>query len=329
MALLTALSSKDAQRLLAEYGVELLVVTPLEAGSVNSNFLLEAEDGRELFARIYEEQGPDGATFEIQLNEALHAAGIPVALPLRTRSGDAHLMVSGKPFAVYERVRGEVLCQGRVTTEVAAAVGATLAKVHLADLGELTLPEGRFGFPQIEQRLARVEKSGRADLLPVARDLRAMAEELMRHRCASLPSGLTHGDLFRDNVLIELPGQEKASNAPRIAALLDFESASRGPYVYDLMVALLAWCFGSDFDPALVRAMVRGYQEVRSLTDLERSEMIREGCMACLRFAATRLTDFSLRMPAGEAPSRDFRRFLSRRDMLVGGALDRALQGMF
>ena len=33
--------------------------------------------------------------------------------------------------------------------------------------------------------------------------------------------------------------------APRIAALLDFESASFESYPVDLMVTLLAWCFGA------------------------------------------------------------------------------------
>ena len=41
-----------------------------------------------------------------------------------------------------------------------------------------------------------------------------------------------------------------------------------------------------------------------------------------LRFATTRITDFSLRAGPSEAPARDYRRFLQRLDALESGALD-------
>lgn len=325
MALLTALSFDECRSLLGAYGLELASLQAMEAGSVNSNFLLELTDGTPLFARIYEEQGPVGATFEIEVNEALAGAGVAVALPLRTRDGQAHVLTSGKPFAVYRRVAGEVYCQKMVTPEVARAVGACLAQVHLATLGELAVVEGRFGFPQIEERLLLVEQSGRQDLAPAVREVRALASELEKMRRLDLPSGLIHGDLFRDNVLI----RTDVDGAPRVAALLDFESACMGAYVYDLMVTVLAWCYGSELEEELVSAMVRGYHELRPLSSSEQGELVREGSVACVRFAATRLTDFSLRAPAGTSPARDFRRFLQRREALAGGALDRALVGVF
>lgn len=324
MARLTPLSTERAQVLLAAYGFELAALVPLEAGSVNSNFLIETSGGRRLFARIYEEQGPEGASFEIRLNEALHGAGIPVARPLRPADGSTHLTVSGKPFAIYERVSGEVLCLPRVTTDAVRAVGEALARVHLADLGNLPVSEGRFGFAQIEERLLRVEASGRQDLLEAVSHVRALSRRAERERRPGLPSGLIHGDLFRDNVLVDC-----SEAGARVAALLDFESASLGVFVYDLMVTVLAWCFKDDLDPDLARALVAGYHGVRPLSPLEQAEMVHEGNGACARFATTRLTDFSLRVPQGVAPTRDYRRFLARADALSNGALDRALTGVF
>jgi homoserine kinase type II len=74
MARLTDLSFADAERLLALFQIELEEWFPLEAGSVNSNFLLRARGGQEYFARLYEEQGPSGADFEFRVNEALSQA---------------------------------------------------------------------------------------------------------------------------------------------------------------------------------------------------------------------------------------------------------------
>ena len=321
MARLTELSFADAQRLLTHFRIELGELVPLDAGSVNSNFLLLTPSGQEYFARLYEEQGPSGADFEGRVNQALAQAGLPVARPVSTHDGRLHVLHGSKPFSVYERVHGEVLCQKRVTPEVAESLGRGLAGVHLAKLGDLVVPESRFGFSQLEERLDRVQGSGRTDLLPAASQVRALARRIQAARRSDLPTGLIHGDLFRDNALVDL-----SVSPTRISALLDFESACRGPYVYDLMVTLLAWCYGDELDTRLARSLLQGYESVRPLSALERANLVSEGSVACVRFASTRLTDFSLRVPAGTPPARDYGRFLARLDALEAGVLARALR---
>lgn len=312
MALLTPFPFEEARVVVADYGIELAHVTPLEAGSVNSNFLLEAVHGTRYFARIYEEQGEVGAEFELQLNETLAHRGVPVARPLRRKSGDLVAFTLGKPFAVYEHIRGEVLCQKRVTPDVTRAVGEALARVHTVDLGGLHVPAGRFDFDGLRARLDRVEASGRASLAAPTRRLRALFDELERSRATNLPHGLIHGDLFRDNVLVD---------GPRIVALLDFESACQGNYAYDLAVTLLAWCMGDVLDPTLFQPMIEGYESVRPLTAPERAAFVTEASIACVRFATTRLTDFTLRVPEGEKPARDYERFLERLEAVRAGVL--------
>lgn len=101
----------------------------------------------------------------------------------------------------------------------------------------------------------------------------------------------------------------------RIAALLDFESASHESYPFDLMVTLLAWCFGDHLDPALARAMAQGYARVRPIPEAEAARLYEEGSFAALRFTITRITDFELR-PRGSGVFKDFRRFLARGEAL-------------
>lgn len=324
MALLTPLSDAAASALLArDYGLGLVKLEPLSAGSVNSNFFLRVRGDdaseAEFFARIFEEQGERGAAFELRLNQALFRAGIPVARPIPLRDGSLWSTIEDKPFALYDRLTGDVICQKGVTPQIARSVGASLARVHRAHLGNLEVAPSRFGFEGIRERLLMVEQSGRLDLLPAVGRLKTLADRLEAERGASLPEGLIHGDLFRDNVLVR-----EAS----VVGLLDFESASLGPYVYDLMVTILAWCFGDHLEADLTRAMVEGYQSVRRLTPEERGAMVLEGSIVCLRFATTRLTDFSLRTPEGQVPPRHFGRFFARLEALGSGALERALEGL-
>ena len=313
MALLTELSLENAAPLLRGFGLELHRIEPLTAGSVNSNFRLIDAAGQVYFARLYEEQDHAGAVREHALVRALDEAGVPVVRALKNREGGSLADFQGKAFAVFPWREGDILCQGRVTAEACRKLGAALAGVHLCSARAPALPEGRFRIPDLRERLKRVEGAGRASLLPAAVTIRARLDHYEAHRAHNLEQGICHGDLFRDNVLWQ--GVE-------LAALLDFESACRSNFAYDLMVTALAWCYGSEFDTRLVQALFDGYRSVRPVPAAEVAALRSEGAIACLRFATTRLTDFSLRVPDGATPVRDFRRFLARMAAIEAGALD-------
>lgn len=311
MALLTPLSLEDARPLLREFGMELSSLRSLDAGSVNSNFRAWDDRGKSWFVRLYEEQGVHGAAREVAMSEALAAAGVPVARALCPRG--AWPVHRGKPLGVAPWLEGTSLCQARVTPLHARVVGQALARVHSVTLEGLE--EGRFGPRELEERLARVHREGDEQLRTLAKRVEHELRRWVPRRRQDLPRGLIHGDLFRDNVLWD---------GERLAALLDFESASLGAFVYDLAVTTLAWCYGDDFDAALVAAMVEGYQQVRPLTPVERECFGVEAAVAALRFATTRLTDYALRAPPGTPPRRDPARFLARLEAVERGALDLA-----
>lgn len=311
MALLTALPLTVARELGRAYGVEIARLEPLTVGSVNSNFRAFTRDGRALFARLYEEQGPEGARAELELLAALAQTGSKVAEPL-PRAGELPLH-AGKPFVVFPWIGGDILCFARVDAGVCRRVGEALARVHLATSAFPRLGPGRFGPPDMLGRLERVEREAQgAELLSDVRRVRALYEKFVPLRDPALPSGIVHGDLFRDNVLWQ---------NGEIQALLDFESAFHGPFVYDLIVTIAAWCYGDAFVASHARAMVEGYGKVRPLVAAERAAVPVEGALGCLRFATSRITDFELRAAPGSPPARDFRRFLARLEAITEGAL--------
>jgi homoserine kinase type II len=204
-------------------------------------------------------------------------------------------------------------CQRAVSVKRAKAVGAALARVHRAGEG-IAVPEGRFDIPALEKRLERIDGSA----YPVER-LRKTLAEIAAARDATIPRGLTHGDVFRDNVLWAAGSAEGGTAQIRtrdeIVAVLDFESASRGPFVYDLAVTLLAWCYGDVLEPSLGRAMVAGYGSERALTDAETRAFYTEARLAATRFTITRITDYAMRGGEGRV-MKDWRRFLGRLDAL-------------
>jgi len=247
----------------------------------------------------------------------LKQLGVPVVAPLLPLDpAEAVSVAGGKPFAVFPWVAGEDLCHARITAAHCFALGAGLAQVHLATAKLSQVPSGRFGVPDLLARLDFIE--ARSDAYRA--DVAAIREALAAHvaaRDVGVPSGLTHGDLFRDNVLW---------TGDRLSGLLDFESACAGPFIYDLMVCVLAWCYTSAFDLERVSALVSGYQGKRPLSAAERRAAANEAGLACLRFATTRITDFAMRTPAGAQPKRAYQRFLDRLRAIEAGVLDPVFQ---
>jgi homoserine kinase type II len=180
--------------------------------------------------------------------------------------------------------------------------------LHVAG-GDEQADEGRFRLADLVVRLDRIEGSGDAVFAPLVPGLRAALEKAQAARDPSLPRGLTHGDLFRDNVLWDETGE--------LAALLDFESACLGTYAFDLMVTVLSWCFGDDLDPRLAGALRAGYEDVRPLTEAEKRGLHAEGCLVALRFTVTRITDYAMRTGAvGPRVVKDWARFRKRFEKL-------------
>lgn len=313
MALLTPLALGDARRIGAEYGLDLVAVEALTAGSVNSNFSVRAADGARFFLRVYEEQGRAGAVRELAMIAALARLGVPTPPPLARLRGGHASEHAGKPVGLHPWVVGDSLCSAQVTVPRIRQLGRALARVHACSESVPEIPEGRFRVSDLLVRLDYIDQSDAR----YAPDTRLIRERLAHYSEVSPPAavrrGLIHGDLFRDNVLWQ---------GDTLLGLLDFESASRGVLVYDLMVLVHAWCYRESYDLELVAALFDGYTEERPLSPEEWSALLPQACLGALRFATTRITDFSMRAAPGRAPVRDYRRFLARLAALEAGALD-------
>ncbi|APR85339.1 Homoserine kinase [Minicystis rosea] len=309
MALLTPISLDDARRLGAGYGLDVAAVRPILAGSVNTNIELTLAGGGRAFLRVYEEQTLSTAANEARVlaHLAAHGVATPRPMPLTSQPETFISAHAGKPVAVFPWVKGEMLCQASVTPDAAMQVGEALARVHVAGASLANAPPSRFDVARLQGRIRSLRSMEvPAEIAAVVERLAARLERYATRAPGSDGAGLVHGDLFRDNVLWK---------DGRIAALLDFESASHESYPFDLMVTILAWCFNERLDPALARAMAQGYARVRPLPEAEVERLYDEGSFAALRFAITRLTDFELR-PRGTGIFKDYRRFLARAEAL-------------
>lgn len=300
MAIRTPLSLDDVAPCLSDLGRDPtgLVLVPVHAGTVNTSYAVTLASGERIFLRLYEQQDVEGARQEAVLLATLAARHVPTPCPIARSDGEPVTVVRGKALVAFPFLPGTTTPQASVTVAHTRAVGAALARFHGAVFG-LPAAEGRFG----RDALLALARGFRTHSSCSVRDIAPfLVAELSRDdgvaaRDPSLPGGLIHGDLFRDNVLFV---------GENLTALLDFESAQRGTFVYDLAVVFLSWCYGASFDWALARALVEGYEEVRPLEELEWAGLFAEARFGCLRFATTRIADDTWRV------GKLYRRFLTR-----------------
>ena len=286
---------------------------PIAAGTINSNFEIHAGAGR-FFVRVNEGKSEADVAWEAALVADLAAAGVSTPPARLTRDGDpfARHPVGDtvRLISVFPWIDGHHLGAGEVTPAATAAVGTALARLHLASaaIPPARHRAGRYTYGHIKARFASFAESRDPSL---AHAIALIADEIAELDAqgalrAALPRGIIHGDLFRDNVLFD---------GGRVVAVIDFEQAAAGAFLYDLAVGVNDWCWrDASFASSLVDAMLAGYQRERPLTDLEQRMFPVEARAAAMRFTVTRITDVHL---AGiEKPDKDFRDYLARLEAL-------------
>jgi homoserine kinase type II len=130
----------------------------------------------------------------------------------------------------------------------------------------------------------------------------------------ALPRGAIHADLFRDNVMFE-----QHQGAPVLTGFFDFYFAGVDSWLFDIAVSLNDWCIdlpSGVSDLPRTRSFLKGYSQVRPLTQAERQllpAMLRAGAF---RFWLSRLWDFYLPREASMLQAHDpthFERVLRQR----------------
>jgi homoserine kinase type II len=110
-------------------------------------------------------------------------------------------------------------------------------------------------------------------------------DSILRDWPSNLPSGVIHADLFPNNVLFI---------GDKLTGLIDFYFACDDIFAYDLGICMNSWCFEADgsFNLTKSRAMLRGYQSVRPLSDDEIKAIPTLAAGSAMRFFLTRLYDW-------------------------------------
>lgn len=286
MAVFTTIEEVYLERYLYMFDLgELESFSPIETGIENSNYLLRMNrDGarHEYVLTILEYLSFDEVPFFNTLMTHLSANGLPVPAPRATLDGMTSTIFRGKPTLLFPKLPGSHPAEAGPGG--CRVIGQALAKIHEA-AASVGLPQEKIRDNPYDPAWTRSTFDAKASqLAEVDRGILARFVEDYEKLAGttSLPRGIIHGDLFRDNALFV--GDE-------LTGIIDFYHACEDFLVQDLAISLNDWCSTDtgEMNNDLVGAMIEGYEAVRPLTATEREALPDFQRAGALRFVLTRL----------------------------------------
>jgi homoserine kinase type II len=309
MAVYTEVSFDEAAAFLNALNLGQLQNIKGAAGGIeNTNYFVDTDQGQyvlTLFERLSFEQLP----FYLHLMQHLAAHGIPVPDPAGDAKGNILHELKGKPASVVSKLRGR--SELAPTAAHCTGVGETLARMHQAGLDYPRRQPNLRGLdwwnetvPVVLPHLTPEQSS------LILGELAYQNHVAASSACRSLPRGVVHADLFRDNVMFE---------DGRLTGFFDFYFAGCDTFWFDIAVCLNDWCIDlatGAKDDERSAAFLAAYQAVRPLTAQERQLLPAMQRAGALRFWLSRLWDLHLPREAAVLKAHDpshFERVLRER----------------
>jgi len=309
MAVYTELGTRELAEIVEDYGLaKLIAASGIAAGSVNTSYLLETTRGKHLL-RIDEVKSELEVKRELDLLLFLRKHGFPCPQPVADRKGRHYREVNGKCLTLYRYVDGHTVSPARLAPAQIENVGRVLADLHTIGKSYKKGIDNRFSYDRVADLYAQVRERLPSYFKRIVRTLDDEVDYLQGYLENKLPKGVIHGDLFDDNVIFK---------GDKVVAMLDFEAACRGKFIFDLATAVNALCFdGESYQLKRFEALIAGYESLRALSLAEWDAFPNELRFSAVRFTITRLHDFFLNpVDAGSRVNKDFREFYERLQIL-------------
>lgn len=280
MSVFTPVTAEELSSFLAQYRVgELIEYSGIAEGIENTNFFVRTTTNRFVLT-LFERTPSADLPYFLAVMEALSEAGLPCAAPIHRRDGEVLGTLNGRPASLVSRLGG-----GGIVVPNALQVsqlGAVLGQMHLAlaEFPKLRKSDRDLGWMQ------QAAQQVMAELTPPQQAL--LQNELEAQEAAAwetLPHGVIHADLFRDNALFD---------EERLTGLIDFYYACDGAWIYDLAVSFNDWVLnaGHPADGSVAQALLQAYQQARPPLVEERELWNIALRRAALRFWLSRLHDW-------------------------------------
>lgn len=274
MGVFTNLFQDEIKFIEGKYKIKILKIKNIDNGILNSNFYIETKN-KEYILRIYEANRTiDEEKQELILLDKI-AGFIPVSKAIKNIDNECISIFNNKKFALFEYVNGNSIT--KIDTHIIREIAMNLGKLHSFSKDfsfEEYNRKSRIDFDFYYNEIKKSEIDFR-----FKNELLSLVDKINDFDFSNLPSGVIHGDIFPDNVLLD--------EYNNIKVIFDFNESYYAPFIFDIAIVINFWIKINDFDffteNSLIRDFLNYYSKYRKIT----KEELKSLDIACKKIALT------------------------------------------
>ena len=274
MGVFTNLFQDEIDFIEKKYKIKILEIKNIDNGILNSNFYIKTKN-KKYILRIYEANRTiDEEKQELILLDRI-ADFIPVSTAIKNIDNEYISIFNNKKFALFEYIDGNSIT--KIDTHIIREIAIYLGKLHsfTKDISfEKYNRKTRINFDFYYNEIKKSEID-----FKFKNELLNSADKINGFDFSILPSGVIHGDIFPDNVLLD--------DYNNIKVIFDFNESYYAPFIFDIAIVINFWIKINDFDffteNNLIRDFLNYYSKYRKIT----KEELKSLDIACKKIALT------------------------------------------
>ena len=283
MAIYTEISFSQVQLILKDYNIgHLKKLIGIKKGIENTNYLLVTNKNKFILT-IYEKRvNSKELPFFMHLMKKLNAKQINCPKPILNKKRKFLFTVEKKLASITSFVHGKE--KKNHSLNESKIIGNNIAKLHLATKNIKLYRKNNLSLQSWFALNNLIKKSKNKKINRLCKWIDTILQDLKKQWPSNLPSGIIHADLFHDNIFFL---------KKKFSGFIDLYFSCNDAYVYDLAICINAICFDSKFKFKVnkAKALLKGYQQIRKLTQKEILALPYLLRGAAIRFYLTRLYD--------------------------------------
>ncbi len=274
MGVFTNLFQDEIDFIEKKYKIKILEIKNIDNGILNSNFYIKTKN-KKYILRIYEANRTiDEEKQELILLDRI-VDFIPVSIAIKNIDNEYISIFNNKKFALFEYMDGNSIT--KIDTHIIREIAIYLGKLHsfTKDISfEKYNRKTRINFDFYYNEIKKSEID-----FKFKNELLNSADKINGFDFSILPSGVIHGDIFPDNVLL--------GDYNNIKVIFDFNESYYAPFIFDIAIVINFWIKINDFDffteNNLIRDFLNYYSKYRKIT----KEELKSLDIACKKIALT------------------------------------------
>ena len=274
MGVFTNLFQDEIDFIEEKYNIKILEIKNIDNGILNSNFYIKTKN-KKYILRIYEAN----RTIEEEKQELILldkiADFIPVSIAIKNIDNECISILNNKKIALFEYIDGSSIT--KIDTHIIREIAMYIGKLHsfskdfsFEEYNRKTRIDFNFYYNEIKK--SEIDFKFKNELLN-------SADKINGFDFSILPSGVIHGDIFPDNVLLD--------EYNNIKVIFDFNESYYAPFIFDIAIVINFWIKINDFnfftENNLIRDFLNYYSKYRKIT----KEELKSLDIACKKIALT------------------------------------------